>query len=170
MEIEQWKNIVKFEKYSVSNTGKIKNNDSDKILKQRLNKSGYMQVSVKPNGRQGKSKTFRIHRVLAVAWIPNPNDLPQVNHKDGIKTNNTISNLEWVTHQQNIRHAFDNNLVPIKRGVDTSSAVLTDELVRCIREEYSNGGVTLRQLGVKYGVAHNTLSCVVTRNSWKHVK
>lgn len=166
----EWKEIAGFEKYSISNNAQIKNNDSNKILKQNLNKStGYMQVSVKPNGRAGKSKLFRVHREFALAWIPNPDNKPVINHKDCNKTNNSIENLEWVTHQENVVHAFDNDLIVTKYGVDTNFAILNDDLVRLIRSDRMTSRLSLRKLAPRYGVAHNTLSDILTGKTWKHV-
>lgn len=170
MDSIEWREIKGFENYSVSNTAQIRNNNTGRILKQTQNKStGYMQVAVSPNGRNGKHKLFRIHREVALAWMPNPDNKSQVNHKDCNKTNNSIENLEWVSNKENVQHAHDNNLVPIRRGEDSNFAVLTDDLVRCVREEYAKGGITLRELGIKYGVAHNTLSNIICRVTWKHI-
>ena len=114
METVEWKEIKGFENYSISNNAQIKNNSTGRILKQNQNKStGYMQVAVSPNGRHGKHKLFRVHREFALAWIPNPDNKPTINHKDCNKTNNNIENLEWASYQEYTQHAYDNNLVPI---------------------------------------------------------
>lgn len=72
-----------------------------------INKNGYKAFGIHENG---KNTTIRLHRALAICFIPNPNNLPMVNHKDGCKTNNNLDNLEWVTAQQNVQHAWDNGL------------------------------------------------------------
>lgn len=69
---------------------------------------GYLRVNLK---RDGKSKSMNVHRLVALAWIPNPNDLPQVNHLNGVKGDNRVSNLEWCTAAENSQHAHRNGLV-----------------------------------------------------------
>ena len=95
-------NIKGFEgRYEISNTGQIKSVRTGRILKQRLNRNGYCQVDLCKDGAQ---KTFRVHRLVAYAFIPNPNNLPEVNHKDECKTNNRIDNLEWCTRKYNANY------------------------------------------------------------------
>lgn len=95
-----WKHYI--ENYYVSNDGEIKNNLTGRILKLNSAHNGYKKTNVSING---KLKTVFIHRLVAELFIPNPNNLPQVNHKDGNKTNNRADNLEWVTLQENVIHA-----------------------------------------------------------------
>jgi hypothetical protein len=117
---EVWKGIIGFEeRYEVSNLGRVRSllntrqnkNVSSKILKINLNHKGYPIVTLVKNCKyKGKS----IHRLVAEAFIENPNNLPHVNHIDGNKLNNNVSNLEWISNTDNIRHAFRNGL--FKRG------------------------------------------------------
>lgn len=113
---EVWKDIEGYDgKYKVSNMGNVltnnyKNKKITKILKPSDNGRGYLGVSLYKNGKI-HSKT--IHKIVAEAFIDNPYNLPQVNHKDGDKNNNTVDNLEWCTAKENIRHAWKNGLVKI---------------------------------------------------------
>ena len=86
-----------------------KNGASSEIkkLKTRINKYGYEQCTLM---KDNKPKTFLVHRLVAITYIPNPNNYPQVNHINGIKNDNRIYNLEWCTVSKNTKHAFDNNL------------------------------------------------------------
>lgn len=115
--IETWKDIPKYEGlYQVSNMGRIKSLKRktlngkclyDKILNNRINHNGYLMIFLSKNK---KIKGYRIHRLVAQAFIPNPDNLPQVNHIDKNKTNNRINNLEWCTAKYNTQHAIINKL------------------------------------------------------------
>ena len=104
---EKWLLITNWENYAVSNTGKIKNVKTGKFLKLFENKSGYLTVSLCQNRKQA---TFRVHRLVALMFIDNPDCKKEVNHKDGNKKNNNINNLEWMTHKENDTHARKNGL------------------------------------------------------------
>lgn len=78
-----------------------------RILKPKLNRAGYLEICL---SKDRKEKTFLLHRLLAKHFIPNPENLENVNHINGIKTDNRLENLEWCSKQQNTKHAFDNNL------------------------------------------------------------
>src|SRR5688572_28219048 len=96
--------------YTVFSNGRIKSFKKDKngiFLKGYKNKKGYVKVTLT---NEHGLKHFPVHRVIAKTFIPNPNNLPQVNHKNGVKTDNMVSNLEWCTHDQNQKHAALNGL------------------------------------------------------------
>lgn len=105
-----WKPILNYEKYEISDDGRIRNKVTQKVLAQAHNSNGYMYVSVRPNGRSGITKSFRVHREVAIAFCDNPDNHPYVNHKDGNKINNHYTNLEWCTHSHNMYHAFSTGL------------------------------------------------------------
>jgi NUMOD4 motif-containing protein/HNH endonuclease len=115
--MEVWKDIPAYEGlYQVSNWGRLKSlpksvpmpngrmrNQEERILKQYPNIHGYLLVSIYKNGIKNHTSA---HRLIALTFIPNPNNLPQVNHIDGDKLNNHLENLEWVTSSENLKHAF----------------------------------------------------------------
>lgn len=102
-----FKPIKNYEDYLVNENGDVFSKKNNKLLKPRESKNGYLKITLYKNG---KCKTFSIHRLVALAHLNNPNNYPVINHKDGNKLNNNISNLEWCTVSQNIKHAFDNGL------------------------------------------------------------
>jgi len=98
---EIWENIENFENYQISNLGNVKNNKG-KILKGWVTR-GYHYVSLLNNGIK---KKYRVHRLVAKAFIDNPDDLPCINHKDENKLNNCVDNLEWCTQKENLDKYF----------------------------------------------------------------
>ena len=100
------KEIKDFENYVVHSDGKIYNKRGKSICEWKDN-VGYLQVKL---FKDGKMYYRRVHRLVAEAFIPNPNNLKQVNHIDGDKTNNDISNLEWCNNKENTKHGYENNL------------------------------------------------------------
>lgn len=100
---EIWKDIEGFEgKYQVSTWGNVRNAIKGNILTPYVNEKGYLKVGLAMGGKAHKK---RINRLVAQAFIPNPYGLPQVNHKDGNKQNNSITNLEWTTNELNQKHS-----------------------------------------------------------------
>jgi hypothetical protein len=109
--VEEWKWIQGYENlYKISSLGRITRLDGE-IRKPESKTNQYPTVVLTKNG---KNKTFRIHRLVAQAFIPNPESKPEVNHKDMNKNNNAAENLEWVTPGENIAHAIKNNPEMIK--------------------------------------------------------
>ena len=106
----EWRTITEASNYEVSTNGQVRNRTTKKILKGRLSKNGYLQVSIKIDATQKFCNRY-IHRLVALAFvvgyrdfIQNPNNKREVNHIDGNKENNTLSNLEWVTSSENQKH------------------------------------------------------------------
>lgn len=100
---EEWRQVVEHQNYEVNQFGEVRHKQRQHILKPRSNNGGYLYVNFKVNG---KNTNFAVHRIVANAFIPNPNGYTEVNHKDYDKTNNCVENLEWVSSSQNKSHAF----------------------------------------------------------------
>lgn len=115
-----------------------------------------------PEGR----KVFAVHRLVALCFVANPNNLPEVNHIDGDKLNNHYSNLEWVTRGQNIKHAFDNNLRNAT-GENNARCMANEDTVKeiCTLLESGLSPAQIRDLGYKYGLIRG----IKRGKNWKHI-
>ena len=153
--------------YEVSNFGEIRNAKTKKVRKKNILHTGYYFVSGSLGSRKNKI-TFKVHKAVAETFIPNPNNLPQVNHKDCNKLNNYIENLEWCTGQYNTQHASDNGLLHQKCGEDNPLSKLTNDQVTYIRENYISGDREFgtRGLARKFNVHHETVRSVLKNKTW----
>lgn len=134
--MEIWKDIYGYENlYQISNLGRIKSlshiNNLGKlrpecILGNRLSDRGYHTAVLYNNG---KPKSFKVHRLVAFAFIPNPDNKPHVNHIDGVKSNNLINNLEWVTISENQKHAFNIGLNKISCKRDSKGKFIKNNIL-----------------------------------------
>lgn len=128
--MEIWKDIKGYEGlYQVSNFGRVKRLENkrcdghhvlkEKILKNEIKKTKYVYIHL---CKDGKVKGFRVHRLVAEAFIDNPNNLPQVNHINCDKTDNRVDNLEWCTASENQKHCVENRLRIMKKGKGCTSS------------------------------------------------
>ena len=147
---EIWKDVKGYEGlYQVSNLGRVKSFDTkdklDRIRKGRILKGykqggGYLQVSLYKNGKHKKY----IHRLVAQAFIPNPEHKPQVNHIDEIKTNNMVSNLEWSTSKENLNHGTRNERSSRKHSIP----IIASNLKTGESTDFCSAKECARQLGL----------------------
>ena len=152
----------KYFDYSVYRDGTIRGK-SGGILTPSFNKFGYHQLCLTINGKQ---KTMRVHRIVALCYIPNPENKPQINHKNGIKTDNCVDNLEWATQSENMIHADNNGLRKI-RGEMNKFAKLTRNSVIRIREMYKSGNYTIASISRIFNVSESCIRYVVKNRTWK---
>ena len=157
--------IKGYPRYEISNQGNVKSlnynhTQISKILKKKTKR--YERVQLYGNKY---SKFFSIHRLVALHFIQNPKNKEQVNHKNGIKTDNRVENLEWVTASENIKHAFDTGLVKKLTGELNNNAKLTKEQVKQIRD--LRGKITQKELSKKFKVSIWSIWSIQKGDLWK---
>jgi len=169
---EQWKKISGYENYSVSNLGRIRNDKTGLMQNQYLSNK-YFLVCLS-QGR--KWKMFRAHRLVAMAFVPNPENKPCINHKNLNKTDNRVENLEWCTQNHNMSHAYRNGVKfgfqkNHKFGVGSKhgNAKLIEEQVLEIRKLYATGNYILKELGKEFDVSQTQICDIVNNKRWKHI-
>lgn len=166
--------------YEVSNFGRVKSHDT---IQRRSNGKVICNFHVKGRmltlNRTGKGrkyygvsingKTTKVHRLVAEAFVPNPFNLPVVNHIDGNSLNNRADNLEWTTVKGNIRHAKLHGLCP--RGEDSYNAKLTEMDVKRIRKTYIKGDKEYgsKPLARKYNVSSTTIRLIIQKKIWREI-
>lgn len=181
MDKEVWKPIPGYEgHYEVSNMGRVRGLDRTRrmVSKKGMEHTAFVKgVTIQPHfdsrgcyqivglNKDGKHKTRLVHRLVAETFIPNPDNLPEVNHIDENKINNAVSNLEWCDHLYNNRYG---SKLTASQGEKNAMNKFTEETVRAIRTEYdpSKQGGTLTELSRKYGVSVPHVRSIVTRKRW----
>lgn len=143
--------------YLITRDGKVINKKWHKRVKPQPNGKGYLRVHI-------AGKVYFVHRLVAELYVPNPENKPHVNHKDGNKRNNRASNLEWVTNKDNRKHAVINGLQI--QGEKCPWAKLTRSDVIFIREHQE---IDRKELSEKFRVSPRTITDVRNRKSWKSV-
>jgi hypothetical protein len=177
---ETWKDVPGYDgAYQISDHGRIRsvprkvNNGngfrmSDSlIMKQYDNGHGYLRVCLS-NGV--KKKFTLVHRLIAENFLPNLENMPIVNHIDGDKRNNDLSNLEWCDSSYNNQHAFDNKLIKPLRGERHKKAKLTELEVLDIKLLLDSGSLKQTEIAKLYKVHPNTINGIKTKSTWKHLK
>lgn len=166
---EIWKDIKDFEGlYKVSNLGNVKRLVSERVFEERLicrniDRYGYVKRSLNKKGIQ---KSITEHRLVAVAFIENPENKITVNHINGIKTDNRVENLEWNTNLENKQHAVNSGLTNLK-GVNHPKCKLSEKQVLEIRE--IGFSQTRTSLSKKYGVCRNSILRIIMGKNWNHI-
>ena len=174
---EIWKEVKEFESaYEISNLGKVKSLKRfkkhwkgglsivhEKILKMSINSKGYFNVDLSCDEKYLKS--VDVHRLVALHFIPNPENKPYVNHIDGNKQNNNVSNLEWSTASENTKHAFKIGLMKNDVGEKSKNVKLTEKEVLEIRAS----NLMNTELGRIYNIHSTMISKIKLRRSWTHI-
>lgn len=164
MSEEIWKDCHLTDKYSISNLGRVRNNDTGRFVKPYISKTGYAVVHL---GLQPKRKVCTVHRLVLSAFeINNHFNGAVINHKDCNKSNNRLDNLEWCTQLENMQHAVINRLVPL--GEDRLDSKLTESQVLEIRKLY-NENITQTKLSKMFNVCQTNINIIVNNKVWTHL-
>jgi hypothetical protein len=170
--MEIWKTIKGFENYQVSNFGRVKSLEKktkfgcsfktypEIILKNWIDKKGYHYVDLRNNNLR---KRFLVHRLVGICFLENKQNKPQINHIDGVKSNNYLYNLEWNTAKENLKHAVDIGLNK-KSGIYFWNSKLTSEQVKEIR----NSNLSNSELSIIYNLNHSVISNVKLFKTYKN--
>lgn len=158
------KQIPGYSSYSVTDDGRVWSHRlRSGWLAPSVDRNGYIRFHME--GDNGKRKGMYIHQLVALTYIPNPDGKPNVNHKDFNKANNSVSNLEWCTHLENIRHDWSAGRRKALPGGTSSkySLALVDEL----RSLYDSGLHTQTELSRRFGVPQSTVHVIVRHKHWR---
>lgn len=158
--------------YIVSDEGKVfstKNIGRGKYhqeLKQRIDADGYPTITV---GTNKNRSVVRVHRLVAIAFIPNPDNLTDVDHINNDRTDNRVCNLQWLTHSDNVRKIPHETASRARRGSNNGRANLTENTVREIRGLYDSKLKNISELSREFNTPWSTINNIVKRHTWKHV-
>jgi hypothetical protein len=181
IEGEVWMSIIDFEDcYKVSNFGRIKSlkrsvpvgnhmrSLKERILSPSLHR-GYPTIGL---FRDGKADQTLVHRLVAEYFVYNLENKPEVNHIDGVKTNNHFSNLEWCTRSENEKHAFDTGLEimtnKIKHKIQQANRMFDQEQITDILYLFSKA-ISMRQIAIKYNTYHPVISNIIKYNGYRKI-
>ncbi len=165
--MEIYKDILDYEgRYYVSNLGNIKSSPKEHRrkeieLKKIPLKLGYLTVDLCKNK---KTKKFLVHRLVALAFLPNSENKPQVNHINGIKTDNRVENLEWVTRSENQKHAIDIGLRSTKGEKNSQSKLNEKSVLKILHDKRP-----YKEISKEYNISIYTVSDIKRGYSWTHV-
>jgi hypothetical protein len=181
-QVEVWKDVSGYEgKYQVSDFGRVKSlarivesrkgifgNKKEIFLKPSKNRKGYLNVKLcKKSDGVCSEKSVIIHRLVANEFLENTLNKPQVNHKNGIKDDNRVENLEWATGSENVIHALVNNLKISQKGSEHGNSKLTEKEVLEIRA--IGRTKTLKEVAKIYNVDLSLISLILLEKAWKHL-
>ena len=143
-----WKTLSNFSRYKVSDTGLVYDQKLNRLGSQNTNSDGYRCITLRSD--EGLRKSFNVHRLVCILYLENPEKKETVNHKDGIKSNNVVSNLEWNTRSENTQHAWDTGLIKDLEGRKEGIREKQGKKVLCITTGviYNSIGKAAEELGL----------------------
>lgn len=169
MSEEIWVPIHGYSNYLISNMGRVKTLyycRGEKIRKLELSHKGYWRVTLTGHS---KRRWYNVHRLVAQHFIPNPHKYPQVNHKNSIRNDNRVENLEWCTCAMNIQHSYDTGNRLRMYGERHHQCKLTKEQVYEIRNTKQDATVDKHSLARKYKVSTTTINDIWCKRTWQHL-
>lgn len=137
-----------------------------KKLKPRIDKDGYLRITIYVNG---KPYERGIHRLVALAFISNPENKPEVNHIDGNKKNNDAINLEWSTAKENIQHAWKHNLATAKKSEDHPNSIYTNNQIIQVCKLLEQNSLTMKEIANITSVSYTVVKQIKNRCLWTHI-
>lgn len=177
---EIWKRVIGYEEfYKVSSLGrilripkKVTNNfgtfiSKEIILKGSISMKGYVKQTLTKNNKQ---HTLLVHRLVAEAFIQNPEGKPMVNHINGIKDDNRLENLEWVTDSGNMQHALRTKLLIPRNGSDIYFSKFTTEEVKLIKYKFHIENISITNLSEMLDCNRRTIADIIKERTWRHVE
>ncbi len=176
---EVWKAVPGYESYyEVSNQGRVRSLErrtTDRLGRPFVRYGKVLSLNTEAKGYKSirlcvetKHRIFKVHRLVASAFLPAPAAGQQINHMNGIKDDNRPENLEWVTPEQNMRHAFSNGLGRSSLGEKNTRAILCSDDVRYIRQ-MSVEGVSCAAISRSYNVSEAAIRQILKGRNWAHV-
>lgn len=150
----------------ITKDGNVISRRTKKELVKVKNKKGYLTIPSRIGGKDGKDICPRVHRLVAKTFIINPLNKPEVNHKNGIKEDNAVENLEWVTPRENMLHAINTRLIIPRCGCNASGSKFTKEQIKSIRV---NNSMSMRDIAKEYNVSHSTISDIRNGKTYKNI-
>ena len=168
---EEWNKIKEYPNYSISSTGMVRNDKTGVARKLSISKSGYRRVGLHPSKYPDHRQPdyVLVARLVAKAFISNDRNLPEVNHIDGDKENNNVSNLEWCSSSQNQIHAYRSGLQVHAVGEKWTQSKLKEKDIVEIRTMWKSGKYKQKEIAIKFGVIQQNISHIVRGNTWSHV-
>lgn len=180
--MKQWKRVPGYSNYEASTDGEIKtfnwkNKGVEKVMKPALDNCGYLRTVLYNN--EGVAKTIKVHRIIAMTFIHNPENKPQVNHINHIRSDNRVHNLEWVTASENVKWSFTCKRSNIN-GERNPHTNLKDEDVIEMRKLWKHGRknkydengnlcMTRKELADKFGTTVDVVKSIIQKRTWKHL-
>jgi len=157
-------NVRSLDRYAPHNRWDVKQGLKGKMIAQNKTKFGYFSLKL-------SRRSYQVHRIIAKTFIPNPENKPQVNHINGIKTYNRVENLEWCTSKENVKHSYEIGLASgsRRRGSKNGQSKLIESDVVNIRLMYRQRKMSAGDLSELYNVSLPCIWQVIWGKSWKHV-
>ena len=163
---EEYKKIKNFSHYRIYNTGKIYSEFINRFITPTKDSGNYLQNTIVDDF--GNRKTIKTHRLVAMAFLPNPNNYPDVNHKDFNRQNNNVENLEWYTQEYNSHYTRDNHLEYNSQSYKKLSPLKEEQVL--LVPTLMNYGFSVKLIAKLYKVGHITIRNIIKKRTWRWLK